>query len=79
MRVRIIEFLALDRRFLETFLGIAVLHDFDFGLLRTLDVFYGLDDRFFWSDNLADFFEIFRCILGHGLLHANSPLISLAF
>ena len=79
MRIRVIEFLALDGHLLKIFLGIAILHDLDFGLLRTLDAIYGLYDRFFWGDSLADFFDILRCVLGHGLLHANSPLISLVF
>ncbi|MEI3377480.1 MAG: hypothetical protein V8R08_06625 [Coriobacteriales bacterium] len=49
-------------------------------LARLLDILDGLDYRFFFrGDNLADCFDALWCVFGHGLLHANSPLISLAF
>ena len=77
LRVRVIEFLGFPGSLRMPVLGndvgrIPVVLDFANPIVR-------IDYRFLRGDNLVDCLDFLGRVFGHGLLHANSPLISLAF
>ena len=77
LRVGVIEFLGL----LESLFGLVFGDDASKfpATLHVSDTFARIDYRFFRGHDLVDCLGFLGCVFGHGLLHANSPLISLAF